>query len=149
MPFRTLCLILSSLFLAAPASAKADVYVVKHQDAAKVPMTAWVDGTTVRSAMGKEALRKAPKKAVTYSAQSVKWPTGTVTVLRFKKASGGVLHPITDETEIYILQGSAQAEVNGAQVTLKAGDVATHARGALRSAGQAEDTAPARAGTKQ
>ncbi len=140
MRFRTLCLVITSLFLTTAASAKDDVYVVKHQDAAKVPMAAWADGTNVRSAMGKDAARKAPKKAVTYTAQSAKWPTGTVTVLTFKKSTGGVLHPINDETAIYVLQGSAQADVNGAQVSLKAGDVATTPRGALRSAGPAEDT---------
>jgi len=83
---------------------------------------------------------KAPAQAVRYSVKTVQWPTGTVQVLTFTKAGGGVLYPISRETELFVLKGSVQAMVGSETVVLKAGDVASQPRGTLRSVGAAEDT---------
>lgn len=99
-------------------------FVVYGKDVAAVPMTA-----------------KGAKGDVKYTMKSAKWPSGTVRVMTFKKADGGVLHPIGDETEIFVLSGSAEVDVAGAPVVLKAGDMASWAKGNIRSAaGAAEDT---------
>jgi quercetin dioxygenase-like cupin family protein len=95
-----------------------DVYVMFGKDVADTAMTAKADGATVK-----------------YTGKIVPWATGTVKVLTFTKAGGGVLHPITDETEIYVLKGEVKANVGGQDVTLGAGDVATHAKGMLRNPG--------------
>ncbi len=75
---------------------------------------------------------------VKYTMRTVKWPTGTVRVMNFTKAAG-VMHKLTDETEIFVLKGSVTATVNGSPVVLKTGDVASHATGVLKT-GDAEDT---------
>lgn len=93
-----------------------DIYVMYGKNVADTPMTAKADGATVK-----------------YSAKIVPWATGTVKVLTFTKAGGGVLHPITDETELYVLKGEVKASVGGQDVTLGTGDVATHAKGMLRN----------------
>jgi quercetin dioxygenase-like cupin family protein len=126
------------LMTAAPALAQTKTedektFVVFGDKRAPTAMAAWEEGGAVKSAAGDAAGKQA--KAVKYQGQVVPWPTGTVKVLTFSKASGGVLHPITDETEVYVLKGTLQAEVDGKPVTLKAGDVATWPKGALRNAG--------------
>jgi quercetin dioxygenase-like cupin family protein len=119
---------------------EADTTLVVHGDERPaVPMAAWEKGSKVRSAMGDKAVGKAPDGAVTYQAKMVRWPTATVKVLTFSRASGGVLHPITDEKTIYVMAGRVQATVNGEAVTLAAGDVASLPEGALRNPGMAGD----------
>ncbi|MSO97314.1 MAG: hypothetical protein EXR11_03715 [Rhodospirillaceae bacterium] len=131
-------LLLSSVTASAQAPLGDDVYVLPGKSVPAVSMAAWTDKDAVRSSAGADAA-KAPKGAVTYSAKSAPWPTGRVRVLTFSKANGGVLHPITDETLLYVLSGTAQAEVGGKSVTLAQGDVASHPTGALRNAGAAAD----------
>jgi quercetin dioxygenase-like cupin family protein len=77
--------------------------------------------------------------ALKYTSKSAPWPTGRVSVLTFTKAGGGVMHPITDETLLYVLSGSAQVDVGGKAETLGAGDVASFPSGSLRNAGAAAD----------
>ena len=114
------------------------VYVLPDGDAPAITMAAWQDGGMVQSAAGMNA-GKAPSHATTYSAKQANWPTGRVRVMTFEKASGGVLHPITDETLLYVLAGTARVRVGGSTVSLTAGDVVSHPSGALRNAGMAAD----------
>ena len=131
------------LAAAAPAFAAAtpvsdSTFVVKGAELAPTPMAAWDKRGVVRSASG-AAVRKAPRKAVRYEGKVVAWPTATVKVLSFSKAGGGVLHPITDETLLYVLQGSVQASFEGKPVTLGAGDVLSLPSGALTNPGAPAD----------
>jgi quercetin dioxygenase-like cupin family protein len=124
---------------AQPAGESADTYVVAGKDRAAMPMAAWQKKREVLTAAGADAVKKAPRKAVRYEAKIVAWPTATVKVLTFRKANGGVLHPITDETLVYVLEGSAQATVNGKAVVLATGDVASLPSGALSNPGKPVD----------
>jgi quercetin dioxygenase-like cupin family protein len=139
---RLLTAFFCALFLSAaagnPASA-ASKFVAFGKDVAATPTAAWSEGSTVKSASGADA-GKAPKGAVKYTVKAVTWPTSVVRVMTFKKADGGVLHPITNETEFYVLKGAAEFNVNGAPVVLKEGDAATFAKGAVRDGGAADET---------
>jgi quercetin dioxygenase-like cupin family protein len=121
--------------LAQPATEKDTTFVVKGAERAATPMAAWDDKGTLRTAAGTDAVRRAPRKAVKYEAKMVAWPTATVKVLTFRKRDGGVLHPITDEKLLYVLEGSVQATVDGKAETLGAGDVASLPAGALANPG--------------
>jgi quercetin dioxygenase-like cupin family protein len=123
--------------LAQPATEKDATFVVKGAERAATPMAVWDDKGTLRTAAGADAVRKAPRKAVRYEAKMVAWPTATVKVLSFRKRDGGVLHPITDEKLLYVLEGSVQATVDGKAETLGAGDVASLPAGALANPGGA------------
>jgi len=114
-------------------------FIVYGRDLTPVPMAEWEADGKMMLATGKGQIAKAPRKAVKYTVKSVVWPSGTVRVLSFTKA-GGVLHAITDETEIYVLQGSVKATVGGTVESLKAGDVASHASGVIRTGEVAENT---------
>ena len=120
------------------ATESATTFYVAGAQRAAVPMAAWQKNGVVSSASGAET-RNAPRKAVKYTAKTVAWPTATVKVLTFKKSSGGVLHPITDETTVYVLEGTAQATVDGKSVALKTGDVASLPTGALTNVGAPTD----------
>ncbi len=124
---------------ASVAQESADTYMVAGKDRAATPMAAWQKKAEVRTAAGADAVKKAPRKAVRYEAKIVAWPTATVKVLTFRKANGGVLHPITDETLVYVLEGSAQATVNGKPVVLATGDVASLPSGSLTNPGAPVD----------
>lgn len=116
-----------------------DVYVVSASENPVIPMAAWDDrGGMVKMAAGAEA-SKAPSNAVKYTAKQVIWPTARVRVMMFDKDTGGVLHPITDETLLYVLSGSATVGVGDDTVTLAEGDVVSFPSGALRNAGMAAD----------
>jgi quercetin dioxygenase-like cupin family protein len=108
--------------------------VVSGESRAPVKMAAWEKGGAVQSAAG-DAAGKAPREAVRYEAKMVAWPTATVKVLTFTKKGGGVLHPITDETTVYVLSGSVDTTVDGKAVTLGQGDLASLPKGALTNAG--------------
>lgn len=135
----TLCLLSVPMSLQAQTAPLSDsIYVVKGDSLAATPMAAWKQGAEVQSASG-DAAKKAPRKAVRYEAKLVPWPTATVKEIRFSKKGGGVLHPITDETLVYVMSGSVGAMVDGKAVTLGAGDVASLPKGALTSPGKPAD----------
>ncbi|MDX2221597.1 MAG: cupin domain-containing protein [Rhodospirillaceae bacterium] len=125
---RTLSIILAlaTMPAAVPARAAATedaaTFVVKGEARAATPMTASAGG-----------------KSVSYSGKVVAWPTGTVKVLTFTKAGGGVLHPITDEKTVLVREGRVQATVDGKAVTLEAGDLASLPTGMLMNAGEPGD----------
>lgn len=143
-PSRLLCvaamLVTAPLAVAAAPAVESDAtFVVKGAERAATPMAAWKErGGSVRSASGADA-GQAGRKAVRYEARLVAWPTATVKVLTFRKAKGGVLHPITDEKTIYVMEGALQTTVNGESVSLKAGDLASLPTGALSNAGKPAD----------
>ncbi len=111
------------------------VYVVFGAERAAVAMAAWGDDG---SAHGPSA-ENAPDGAVRYEAKMVRWPTATVKVLSFSADSGGVLHHLTDEKLLYVLEGEVNATVGGESVTLGTGDVASLPSGSLTDAGDASD----------
>lgn len=74
---------------------------------------------------------------VEYHVKSVVHPTGTIKVLTFTRAAGGVLHPIGDETELYVLEGTATVGVGGVPTAVKAGDAVSRPDGVLRGDGDA------------
>ena len=115
-----------------------DIFVVKGDSLAATPMAAWEHGGAIHGASG-SAAAAAPKSAVRYEMKSVPWPTATVKVLSFSASTGGVLHPLTDETLFYVKQGSLQATIAGERVTLNAGDVASLPEGALGNPGAPSD----------
>ncbi|MBT4740714.1 MAG: cupin domain-containing protein [Rhodospirillaceae bacterium] len=113
-----------------------DVYVMADSTVPAIAMAAWKDGSTVNSVAGADA-SDAPSNAVTYAAKQVVWPTGRVRVMTFDKKTGGVLHPITDETLLYVLSGTAEVGVGSETVKIVAGDVVSFPSGALRNSGKA------------
>ena len=117
-------LILAACMLVTPLSAMSDspvaddVYVIFDAD---LPMIEMSDGD------------------ITYSAKEVNWPTARVRVLMFDDDSGGVSHPITDETLLYVLSGAATVGVDGETVSIVAGDVVSFPSGELGNPGAPAD----------
>lgn len=115
-----------------------DVYVVSASENPVIAMAAWDDSGMVKMAAGADAAN-APSKAVKYMAKQVIWPTARVRIMMFDAATGGVLHPITDETLLYVMSGSAEVGVGDETVALAAGDVVSFPSGTLRNSGKAAD----------
>lgn len=116
--------------------------VVLAKDVPVVPMAEWKivqkgqgeqSGARVLIAAGDKELGRAPPEAVRYESQSFHFPSGQVRVLKFRKASGGVLHQVTTETQLYVASGSAVVGVNGTPTEIFAGDVASLPSGLLES----------------
>ncbi|NBW89590.1 MAG: hypothetical protein EBR51_06715, partial [Gammaproteobacteria bacterium] len=81
------------------------------KDTPVVPMAEWEivqkgaaeqTGARVLIAAGAAELGRAPAGASRYDSQTFRFPSGDMRVLSFRKASGGVLHQITTETQIYV-----------------------------------------------
>ncbi len=89
------------------------------------------------------AVAKAPATASRYEAKAFAFPTGTVRVLTWKKGTP-VLHQVTFETEIFVLQGTIEVGPlfghKGKKVTLRTGDAMTMPAGVIRNAKTTEDT---------
>jgi len=117
------------------APENATTMVVAGDSRTPLPMAAWKKGGEFESASG-EAVMQAPRKAVRYEAKMVTWPTATVKVLTFTKKGGGVMHPLTNETTVYVLSGSVDTTVDGKPVTLATGDLASLPKGALTNTGK-------------
>ncbi len=115
-------------------------YVVAGANRSATPMASWRKRAALQSAVGVEAVRKAPRQAVRYDVKTVSWPSATVKVLTFRKADGGVLHALKEEKLIYVLQGSLQTTVGDQAVTLAPGDVASLPSGMLANPGAPTDT---------
>lgn len=128
----------------------AESNVVFGKSVETIPMAEWEvvqqgraeqSGPRVLIAAGQTDVEKAPANAARYESRTFKFPTGQIRVLRFKKGSGGVVHQITFETEIYVLKGSATVDVAGKTTELRAGDAVNLPGGILRSRPKAaEDT---------
>ncbi len=94
----------------------------------------------IRIAEGQAAVDRAPPEATRYHAKEYNFPMGSLRVLTFKKNAGPVIHQITFETELFMLQGSATVGVGGEQVAIKAGDAVFLPSGVLRNDNPTEDT---------
>ncbi len=90
-------------------------------------------GARILIAAGAEELSRAPANAVRYDSQTFKFDQGEVRVLTFRKASGGVLHQVTTETQMYVIKGSTVVGAAGQKVQVRAGDVVNLPSGVLRS----------------
>ena len=98
-------------------------------------------GARILIAAGPEELVRAPANASRYESQAFKFDNGELRVLSFHKASGGVLHQITTETQLYVIKGSATVAVAAQTVQIQTGDVVNLPSGVVRSiAKAAEDT---------
>jgi quercetin dioxygenase-like cupin family protein len=98
-------------------------------------------GARILIAAGADELTRAPAKAARYESQAFKFNHGEIRILNFHKASGGVLHQITTETQLYVVKGSATVGVAGQIVQIRSGDVVNLPSGVLRSIANAvEDT---------
>ncbi len=136
-----------ALATAAPAPAS---NILPAAEVPVVPMAEWdVDqggraeqtGARILIAAGEADTAKAPPTASRYTSQTFRFTPGELRVLRFRAAQGGVLHQITTENEIYVLQGSAIVGVRGTPTEIHAGDAVALPSGVLRSIpGKAEDT---------
>ncbi len=115
---------------------------IAEKDAKTLPMAEWdvvqLDaaeqaGSRVLIAEGQESVEKAPANASRYLARSYKFPSGAVRVLSWAKGQGPVIHQITFETEIYVLEGAVDVEIRGNTTRLNAGDAASMPSGVLRN----------------
>lgn len=112
-----------------------------------IPMAAWEgpkrDGggnKIVSTAVGRDAVERAPNSASRYEAKDYVYPMGSLRVLTFAKDIGPVLHKITTATELFLLQGSATVSVGAEQVSIAAGDAVFLPSGVLRNDSPTEDT---------
>jgi len=94
----------------------------------------------IRIAEGEEAVALAPANATRYDAKEYIFPMGSLRVLTFKRDAGPVIHQITFETELFMLQGSASVGVLGEQVLINAGDAVFLPSGVLRNDNPIKDT---------
>lgn len=141
----------ATLWLASPVTAASLAGEIRSgQSVPVVPMAEWEivqtgqgeqTGARVLIAAGTEELKRVPANAARYDSQTFTFPSGEIRVLKFRKATGGVLHQITSETQIYVAQGSASVDVAGVRTELATGDVVNLPSGVLRSLpNRAEDT---------
>jgi quercetin dioxygenase-like cupin family protein len=141
----------ATLWLASPVTAASLAGEIRSgQSVPVVPMAEWEivqtgqgeqTGARVLIAAGNEELKRVPANASRYDSQTFTFPSGEIRVLKFRKATGGVLHQITSETQIYVAQGSASVDVAGVRTELATGDVVNLPSGVLRSLpNRAEDT---------
>ncbi|MFL2769470.1 MAG: cupin domain-containing protein [Rhodospirillaceae bacterium] len=94
-------------------------------------------GARIRIVWGQEAVDAAPPEASRYVQRSYVFPTGTIRVLEFKEGQGGMLHAITVETALYMLEGEGKVEVAGKTIAIGQGDVVSYPSGTLRGEGDA------------
>lgn len=132
-----------------PARIDADSIFIPAKSVQAVPMAEWdvvqkatneQTGSRVLIAEGAAGVARAPAGASKYTATAYKFPTGAARVLTFRKTDGPVIHQITFESELLMLQGSAEVTVLGKTVTLNKGDAAFLPSGVLRNMKPSEDT---------
>ncbi len=122
----------SNVAVAAPSR-----FVVKGDTVEQVSVAEWQSGGKMQMVVGSDMVAKAPKGASRYSLKAVTWPTGTVRVLTFTKAGGGVKHAITDETEFFVLKGSVTIVWEGKPTTLNENDAVSLPSGVVTGTGDA------------
>ena len=91
-------------------------------------------------AEGEEAIARAPDNSTRYTVKEYNFPMGSLRVLNFKKDAGPVVHQITFETQLMLLQGSATVGSGRETVSIKAGDAVFLPSGVLRNPDPSEDT---------
>ena len=129
--------------------AKATTIFVPQKDAVTWQMAEWdivqkgvgeQTGSRTLIAEGSPGVDKAPQGASKYTAQSYRYPQGSIRKLTFKKGDGPVIHQITFETELLVLQGAVEVESAGKTVKLEAGDAISYPSGILRNPKPKGDT---------
>lgn len=127
----------------------ADLIFIPAKSAQVMPLAEWdvvqkvvgeQTGARVLIGEGAEGVARAPRGASKYTAAAYKFPTGAARVLTFRKSDGPVIHQITFESEILMLQGSAEVTVLGKPVKLSKGDAVFLPSGVLRNMKPREDT---------
>ena len=109
------------------------------------PPSASADAETggIRIAYGDAPIGRAPATASRYTAKTFDFPSGALRVLTWKKG-GPVVHQITFETVVRVLDGSVTREpakgINTKTAALKAGDVIHLPSGVLRNMKPTTDT---------
>ena len=100
------------------------------------PRAAWDvitdTGSRTQRAWGQAAVDQAPANAARYTQKSFVFPTGSIRVLEFNKANGGMIHVLTDETTLYMMKGAGSVEVAGETVPIHKGDAVSYPSGTLR-----------------
>lgn len=133
----------------AVAQVPADLIHIPKDKAVVVPMAEWEvpnpnagPGASPRigSAAGQAAVARAPDYATQYESREYVFPMGSLRVLTFPKAAGPLVHQITFETELFLLQGSGTVGVGSTQEAIVAGDAVFLPSGVLRNPSPTEDT---------
>ena len=125
---------------------QSDLVYIAGSNAPTTTIAEWSDPAAptgpFRIAASKTALERAPATAARYEAKLYNFPSGSLRVLTFKKG-GPVMHLITFETEIYVLQGSATLTplpgIAGKPVKVSAGDALFLPSGHLSNPRASED----------
>ncbi len=126
-----------------------DLIFIPAKSAPVIPMAEWdfvqkvvgeQTGSRVLIGEGEAGVARAPAGASKYTAKAYKFPTGAARVLTFRKSDGPVIHQITFESELFMLQGSAEVTVLGKTVKLNKGDAVFMPSGNLRNMKPREDT---------
>jgi len=142
------CLALTALV---PAFAQTPVNLIHIPGSSvePIPLAEWeapnreADGPQlprISIAEGEAAVARAPDYATRYEAKEYVFPMGYLRVLTFKKDAGPVVHQITFETQLYLLQGSASVGVGCEQVAITTGDAVFLPSGVMRNPDPQEDT---------
>lgn len=149
--FKVVSSLVSALLLASSATAALAAGNIRFAaETPVIPMAEWEvqqvgaaeqTGARILIAAGNEEIARAPNNAARYDSQTFNFNHADIRVLKFRKATGGVLHQITTETQIYVVKGSATVGVGTEIVEIRAGDVVNLPSGILRSIKRkAEDT---------
>lgn len=127
----------------------ADLIHIPASEATILPMAEWdviqraageQTGERVLIREGADAVASAPPEASRYEARVHKYPSGAVRILKWDRNSGPVVHQVTFETELFVVQGEADVVVDGRAVRLRAGDAAFLPSGVLRNMNPTDDT---------
>ena len=127
-----------------------NIVKIGSKEAVTVPMAEWegvlggaeTGVASFRTAIGKD-VAKAPPNASRYESKTYQYPSGALRTLSFKKGEP-VLHQVTFETSIYVLQGSVTLYPlyghQGEPTTVNAGDALYMPSGVLKNPNPQEDT---------
>jgi quercetin dioxygenase-like cupin family protein len=146
---RTLLCVVVASFGVALAQPPTNLIHIPGDSVAPIPLAEWESPNReaaghqmprIRIAEGQAAVDRAPEHATRYHAKEYNFPMGALRVLTFKKDAGPVIHQITFETELFMLQGSATVGVGDEQVAIKAGDAVFLPSGVLRNDHPSGDT---------
>lgn len=141
--------VLTLFSMSASAQVPADLIHIPKDKAVVTPMAEWEvanpnagPGASPRigSAAGQAAVDRAPDYATRYESREYVFPMGMLRVLTFEKDAGPLVHQITFETELFLIQGSGTVGVGDAEEALVAGDAVFLPSGVLRNSAPTEDT---------
>lgn len=141
--------VVALFFSSAMAQVPADLIHIPREQATVVPMAEWEVPNPnagpdsiprIGSAAGQAAVDRAPNYATRYESREYVFPMGMLRVLTFEKDAGPLVHQITFETELFLLQGSGTVGVGNKQESIVAGDAVFLPSGVLRNPNPTEDT---------